>query len=148
MAEIRSLLVGLLIFSGIMLSLSTFWGDLTTTDHLQGYGYTNDQIQSMTSINLSSKSVANDITAKAEAIKTSVEQPVTGVPIIDTTYGYAKAALEAVQLPLQSIDLFTGIITDTEDSLGLPSYTSLIINSIIILIVVFAVLSAYLKWKV
>lgn len=151
MAEIRNLVIGLLLFSGVLLGMSSFYGDLTSPANLQGYNYTASEIASINPENLSNKNITNPVTAKIEQIENSLKSQQTGNTLYDTVsiaWGYINAGLAAITIPLDMVALFGNMVYDTLDYLHIPFWAAGIIIAIITIVIVFEVMSAYLKWPV
>ena len=147
MPEIRSLLIGLLLFSGVIVGMSIFYGDLTDDTNLAAYGLTAGQIANISPEDLGSMSVANEITQQTKDIEDTFKQPIGNTPL-DLAYGYINAGLNALTLPLAAVNLFSNMVADISDFLHLPAWVSGVIIGVISLIIIFEILSAYLKWRI
>lgn len=148
MAEIRQLMIGLLIFSGVVIGMAQFYGDVTSDANLQAYGYNSTQITAINPQDLSSKNVTNQITSTTTQVKETLEEEKTGLSGVDLAWGYINSALNVVALPLTAMALFTNLITDAVGLLGIPPFITSIVLGIIVIIIVFEIMGAFLKWKV
>lgn len=148
MAELRSFLIGLLLFSGVIMGISVFYTDLTSSANLASYGYSAEQIANMTPEDLSTKDVTEEINQKVSEIENKLRRRPTGNPSVDASWDYLNAALGALTLPLAAVDLMTTMVADTSNMLGIPPWFGSLVIGIIVLVVVFELLSAYLKWRI
>lgn len=148
MAEIRSLIIALLLFTGVTMGLSMFYVDLTSSTNLSAYGLTAGQIANITPADLSSMQTANNITQQAKDIETKLSATPTNIPAVDVSLGYITAAIEALSLPLSATSLYTNMLADATTYFGLPAWVSVIIFGIIVIVIIFEIMSAYLKWKI
>lgn len=147
-AEIRSFMISLLVFSGVIVGMSFFYVDLTSPTNLAAYGYTPAQIANISPEDLSSRDVANDIIEQTKAIEETLKQQPTGITAVDVAWGYINAGLSALLLPLNSVSLFTNMIDDVSSFIGLPTWVSVTVIGIISLIILMEIMSAYLKWRI
>lgn len=150
MAEIRQIFIALLVFSGVALSLTTFYGDMINPTYLAAYGYNDAQITGIlgSNTNISRLSVISNVTLKATKLKESVEEVnPTGLTVTDVAWGYINAAMNAVTLPLTALSLFQNMIEDASSLLGLPAYITSIIIGILVIIVLFEIISSFMKWR-
>lgn len=148
MAEVRSFLIGLLLFSAIVVGMSQFYTALITPEYLEAYGLTAAQIANISPEDLSSYNVTSELTNRTEAIEEALRQTPTGITAVDVAWGYINAAMSAVTLPLEAIAYFENVITTASHLIGLPDWVFGIIITIITVIIVFEVLSAYMKWRI
>lgn len=146
--EIRSFLIVLMLFSGVVVGMSLFYIDLTSPTNLASYGLTPGQIANISPDDLSSRDVSEDITTKTKEIEDALRQQPTGITAVDVAWGYINAALNAITLPFTAISLFSAMIADASVAIGLPSWVGGVVLGVIIIIMVFAVMSSYLKWPV
>lgn len=147
MAEVRALMIGLLLFSGVLVGMSTFYVDLTSSTNLAAYGLNSEQIANISPEDLSSRSVADDITQRTKDIEETLKQRPTGLTAVDVAWGYINAALSAITLPLTAVSLFTNMINDVSIFLNIPSWVGGIVIGVIVIIILFEIVSAYLKWR-
>lgn len=148
MAEVRALIISLVLFSAIIIGMTSFYGELTRPEYLAAYGLNSTQIDAINPDNLASENVTNLITEKVEGIEDALRSRPTGISTVDVAWGYINAGLSAVTLPLDAIAYFQNIITDSFQIIGIPGWFGTIIIVIITIIIVFNVLSAYMKWRI
>lgn len=148
MPEIRNLLIVLMLFSGVIIGMSSFYGSLTDPTNLAYYGMSPGEIANISPQDLSSSNITDEITQKVEDMETTMQQKPTGVPIIDYGWSFVNTALEALNLMLSSSYLFVNLITDTVAILGIPPWIIGIAVGVVLIIVMLEILSARLKWKV
>ena len=148
MAEVRSLMIALLLFSGVVVGMSIFYGDLTSSTNLASYGLTAGQIANISPEDLGTLGVANEITQQTKDIEDTLKQQPTGITPVDLAWGYINAGLSAITLPLNAVALFGNMINDVTGFLNLPAWVGGIVLGVISIIIVFEILSAYLKWRI
>jgi len=148
MAEVRAFLIGLLLFSGVIIGMSAFYGDLTDPSNLASYGLSSGEIANISPENLASRNVTIEITQKTAEIEEALKKETTGITAVDVAWGYINAALNAVTLPLTALFVFTNMISDTVTFLHLPAWIGGIALSIIAVIIIMTIMSAYLKWRI
>lgn len=135
MVEARTFLLAFLVFSGVIIGMTSFYGEL-----FNNYGYTADDISYLT--------VAENITTQTKDIENTLRTSWTGLPIVDETIAFISGALKAVGLMFSTVDMATITVYALSNELKLPDWVPGIIISAIIIMLVFVVISAYLKHKV
>jgi hypothetical protein len=133
--EIRSLIFALLVFSGFMMSISVF---------ITGIGQSSGQPVD----NLSYLSNAQDISVAAGQLENTWSTKITGIALID-------APLVSVLGFIQFIDLvgkllfswwFT-MINSIVLYLHLPAFFTVVISAGIMLLIIFEIISAIIRWR-
>jgi hypothetical protein len=133
--EIRSLLFALLVFAGFMGGMGVF---------ITGIGTSSGQSVQ----NLSYMNNAQDISVQAAALENTWQTKITGIALID-------APLVAVLGFIQFIDLvgkllfgwWFVLINQIVLLLHLPSFFSVVITAGIIILIVFEIISAIIRWR-
>lgn len=131
--ELRGLLIGLALFSGIVIGISSFYGELgtnygvTVTD----YGFLNRSAETA--------QLATDLQNRtAQSLAPSEVTAFNPLP-----------AIEAVKFGASSLGIVTGLIGDVSNpektGLPIPSWVSATLIVVIMIFVVFVVLRAWLK---
>lgn len=132
---IGHLFIALLLSSLIILGLSKFAVDLAGS-----YG--------QNSTNLQSLSKANETIESINTLKTTMETtPYSNIPLI----GGGLTIISGVDAVLKTITSFfanyTSFISGMVASLGIPTWVGDIAKGVVLLIFVFGILSAVLKWR-
>ncbi len=148
MAEVRSLLIGLVLFSAVLFGMSSFYSDLVDPTNLAGYGLNSTQIDAVNPQNLTGYVNTDEVTQLTKDIQTALDQHPTGIPAVDAAWGYLNAGFAALAFPLAAVGMFTNILTGGIEVIGIPAWIIGVIITIITLIIVLEILSAYLKWRV
>lgn len=146
--ELRGLFISLVLFSGIIVGMSAFYGDLTSAENLAYYGYTQAEIDAINPEDLSSMDIIDDITAQTEQMETTLNTDPTGIPIIDYGWKMVNMALNSFELLFGSTFLFTNLITESVNTIGLPPFIIGVVMAVIILIFIFEFISARLRYRV
>ena len=148
MAEIKSIMIGLLIFSGVVTGMSLFYGDLTDDSKLQSYGYTQDQIDSINPEDIQSKNRINDVNQRIESMRDAMrDNPLKGVPILEQVALFAIPALQAITIPLEMVCVIENMIEESFSFLNIPPFFTDIILASITITIIFAIISAFIKWR-
>jgi len=145
MAHISGLLIGLMIFSGMIMGMSVFYTDLTSPTNLQAYGMSAGQIANISPQDIRSIAVTNETVSYAKEIEAQLNQQPTGIEPLDVAWGYVNLGLNALFIPLRSVNLFTVMVEDTSEYIGLPPWVGLIAIGIVTILIILQILSIYVK---
>ena len=131
--KITTIVLLLLIFSGVIMGMATFYSDI-------GAKYNVD------AQNLTSMSVANDILEKSKQARTALgENPFTGIPVIggfiDFFYVGITSVWSSVNIFAGSISLAQNTINETATMLYIPGWAIGLFMAIITIVVVVALAS-------
>lgn len=144
LGNIGSLLVLILMVSIVATGLSMFYVDLADNPEYNisrtFYDSQGRELQSFRQINTTLEQV--------EGIKDKTEQLTQTIPVVGTLIGVLVAAYDALMMVFSSFFIFQNMITDTVLILGLPEFLGLAIMGIIIIIIIFTILAAAVKWRV
>lgn len=153
--EIRSLMIAIVVFSGVFTGMSTFYVDFIHPENLHSYGLNTTEVATITSYfnenNISQITETDTITDKTERIKealTNTDNPYANVPLVGDVYRFLLLGYAGIQIPLESVNTFQNIASNVDLIPGIPSWIIGIIITVILVMIVFAVMSAFLKWKV
>lgn len=136
MGELRGLLIGLVLFSGIVIGVTAFYGEMATNYGVTttaDFGYLNRSIETA---NLIAK-MQNRTAQTLSSSEVSAYNPLS--------------AIEAVKIGGESLGIITAMIGDVTSpdksgvSLPIPSWVSAMLIGVISIFVVFVVLKAWLK---
>ena len=135
--EIRYLVVGMLIFGGIITGMGLFAADLTSTYEVNN---TDD---------LSYLDESQTIIGETANYTTIFKQTdITGISILDVPFMIAKSAYQILKLSFSSLDIANTLIAQTADYLGLPTWFTSLVGGIIGALFLFVVVSVLLKYKI
>lgn len=134
--NITNLMIGLVLMSGVIYGMSGFYMDAATNNNLV-IDETLETFKHLNSTNTISQNMENTIVQSLQNI------PVLGYLAIVTVQGMA-ALTYAFELP----GLFFSMASDLTNFIGLPGWFPIMIQTVVILILIFVALGAYLKWKV
>lgn len=142
LGPIANLLIAVLIVSMIAMGLSSFYVNLAQTYNLNTTYYEGDTVKELQSF----KQI-EEITSKTQDFKNkteSITQHIPGTEVINILTG----AFGAVSLAFNSVFIFQNMIGDAVAIIGVPAWAGTAILGIVIIIIVFTILSAGLKWRV
>ena len=132
---IRTLVLSLLLFSGIALGMSSFLGSLSSE-----YSIANVN-------NLNSMSVIDNITKTAENMESQLSQNMNPIEL-----GYfiaIGAPLTALQMIFSTMVLFFTLISDLISSIvGFPSWLGTIITTSIVVFIIYEIISLVFRWRI
>ena len=137
----RDIYYGLLIVGGLAIGLGGFMNGF-----LSDYGIANTN-------NLTSFRIANHTFTQIENISsTFTGSSITGdtIPMLDIFYSTTTGGFKAIQLILNSVNLFQALISDTINTIGIPQagILTIIIMGMLTAFIIFEILSAVLKWRI
>jgi len=136
MGWIKSIIITIFIFSGIVVAISAFYGDLGSNYNVNasGIGFLNRSIQ-----------ISNTL----EEIQNRTQSG----SIFDAALFVARAPIDAAILAGQSIDVVEGISNDLSnpeslgtDAVTIPAWATGLLIGILMTIVIFTILSLWGKW--
>lgn len=133
MGDVQNAIIGLLLFSGIVLSFSAMGGNLAAN-----YNATTAVNSSYLDKSERTFELVNEM--KIQVSNTSI----TGVSWLDIPFTLASDSLSAIKLVFQSGDIVTGIASDIT-GLGFPAWTGALIVGVFTLILVFGIIKAVTK---
>lgn len=128
--EVRNLIIVAVIFSGVIIGLSGFYTDLADS---YGRGVTD-----LASFNRT-REAQNEITQLKESIEGETVETGTFVDIL------ATGVFTTLKLVMSVPDIFSTIIADISQIVGLPSWFTTMLLSLITIVVVFQIIKAVTK---
>ena len=136
MGEATGILISLIIVSGVIIGITAFTGDV-----LDNYGIASDDL---TYLNKTS-----EINTKVTEIKDTIEDTqITGVEVIDLPLTFIAGAYSALKLLLNIPDIMMTLLMEAGEVIGIPAWAIAMGTAIVVIIIVFVVLRAILKWDV
>lgn len=135
MVEARTFMISLLVFSGVITGMTLFYGEL-----FNNYGYTSQDISSL--------SASEELVTQAKEIETTVRTSVTRIPVVDEAIAYISAGLKSLSLIFNTVNVAQNTLIALSDILKLPGWITDIILGIMSILIIFIVISAYLRYKV
>lgn len=138
-AVIGNVIVLLLLLALVMISLTIYIGDITTT-----YSVNNTGLQNATYLE-----TARDVSNMSESMKQNIENAkITNIDILDAPLMVMSGGIEAVKILFKTMDLTVNIITDIAGITGLvPGWAVSIVLSIVMITITLALLGALLKYE-
>ncbi len=137
---IRTLVLSLLVFSGIAIGMTNFYGSLIANSAAYGSQYEITDVQNLSTL---------DVTAEIVNTTADMEFNLRDMNALETAYFIAVSApLTALNMIWNSVGLFNALVTDSISLLGFPSWLSAIIWTSILLFVIYEVLSLVFRWRV
>lgn len=134
--EIRNFLIMLLLFSGIIIGLSIFMSDLASKY--------NQNIEDLRTLNQ-----ITNIEEKAKELREAMQTKITGVPLIDIPFVAIKGFVEFIELVASALfGFWDAFINSIANYLLLPSWFITLVTTIIVIIIIFEVISAIIKWRI
>ncbi|MEM5867544.1 MAG: hypothetical protein QXG39_06460 [Candidatus Aenigmatarchaeota archaeon] len=134
--EIRNFLIMLLLFSGIIVGVSVFISDLASK-----YNQNIQDLRTMSQI--------TNIEQKSKELREAMQTKITGVPLIDVPFVAIKGFIDFIDLVATSLFVFwDATINSIASYLFLPTWFVSIITAIVIIIIMFEIISAIIKWRV
>lgn len=143
----KNMLVSLLLFSGVIIGMSSFYGSLTDSNNLAAYGMNADQINSIAPQNLRSRNVINNITGISNDISNNLGANKLDTTLTDAAFGYIAAGLNSIRLVFASFSLWITLISDSIVFIGLPQWFLDFSVALITVLAIMSLLAAYLKWR-
>lgn len=137
--KISTLTIRVMMFSMIVVGLSVFYGGLANS-----YGVTAPENMS------DNLDASSDLATKAEAMKEGLtKNPLQGIPVVEYFYTGAAAAWSVLNLMAGTVNvIFSTMSTITSDLFLVPPWAGSMILTILVLVVAFAIASAYLRDRV
>lgn len=137
MGDIKIIIIAAIIFSGVIVGISNFYGDIASAYNIQS-----------TDVSFLNKSLelANEVRAL---------QNRTAQPPAQSELGVFNpfSAIEVAKLSGKSVDILITMVGDASDptrtnlgSASLPSWASIVIIGVLMTIVLFVIVRAWLKW--
>lgn len=136
MAELRNLLITLLLFSGIIIGLSTFMGDLANKY--------NSNIE-----NLAGLSSIQKIQGETQQLEQTLRSSQITGTFLDVPITILSGVYQVFKLILVSfVEIWSGFMNSIASYLFLPSWFISIVIAIITIIIIFEIISVISKYKV
>lgn len=129
--ELRGIVIMLLIVGGVVVGLSSFYVNM-----FNSYGKPVEDVSFIGKAN-QTLSMTNEMSLKTQ-----------GSDLTDIVAFIFKAPYRVIKLAFGSVVIAKSMLTDMFNLMGLPNWFFNLIIGIFLVIITFAVLSAYLKWKV
>lgn len=130
--KIREIIISLVIFSGIIIGMSNFYIDLSTT-------------YDKSPTDLASFNASSDVHEKTEAMREMVESSRGGV--IGFVWSGLQIIYNVVLMPLDFIIIISAIVTDLAMtvSIPIPIWFTGIIVSIVMITIIYEIISILMK---
>jgi len=133
--RLRDFFMVLLIFALISIGGSVFLGDLTKT-----YGVSSQDISTLVPV--------SEIREEAEQMETQLRETQTGIAILDIPFTVVRGAYTLLKLMLIKVpELWFAFISSIGELLGIPSWASGIIITLLLFTLIFEIISVIMKWK-
>jgi hypothetical protein len=137
MTEMRNLVLGLILLSGVVTGLMQFAGAMFLE-----YGISNPN-------NLTSFDVAQNITIITKnSSETLLAEGIEDPDILTVLWSFGANSIEALKVMIGSAALYQNLIDESIRILGLPAWSSTIIYGAIVIFITFTLVSAFMKWRV
>jgi len=131
----RDLLISLVLISAVAMGFGEFYMSASST-----YDLNLTELDSFRQL--------NQTLTFSEEISNQTNTALRGIPILGEAAAVLIGGLNAFTLVLNIPAYFSGMISDTIGYIGLPVWFGIMITAIIGIILVFAILSAFLRWEV
>lgn len=135
MGEATGMIIGLIVVSSIIIGIMAFAGDI-----FDNYGIVSDDL---TYLNKTS-----EINAEVTEIKDAIESTQITGTILDLPLTFVAGAYSALKLLLNIPGIMITLIIEAGEIIGIPSWATAMASAIIVVIIVFVILRAILKWDV
>ena len=130
MAEIKNLLIAIILFSAVLLGVGGFYANLSTN-----YGTSTTDIRSLSALNQTQEQI--------NQIKGSIDRSEPNIlSLVDIL---ATGVFSTLKLMLAIPNIFSGIITDVAGILGLPGWVFGVFMALVTIYVVYAIIKAITK---
>lgn len=136
MSELRDMIIGLIMFSGLVVGFSTFYGNIATT---YGKTYTDLAFLNATS---RTNTMVNQLKSSVETTR------MTGIAIVDIPLTIASGVYNTLKLLFGSVNIFSSLLTDLTSIFGIPGWVVVMVMGIISTIIVFEIISGVLRYRV
>ena len=137
MGEIRELMIFMLLFSGIIIGTTIFYSDLFTR-------YDTPAVKNLASLNKTAQIVAKTQQVSSQINSTNIQPSLSGI------LGIASGVFGAISLMLDMPNIFGNLIGDVvsiSTELFMPRWFADMIMGIVSIIIVFAIISVYMKMR-
>ena len=134
MTEIRNLVLALVMFSGVVIGMSSFYGSLVSNYSISG------------AEDLSSMNVSTTIIERAESMENSLRNtnPIEGAFFIAIT-----APWSALMFTFDAVQLMQTIISDSiVHIVGIPAWLFNIAWAGVLVVVIYEILSIIFRWRI
>lgn len=136
MPELRNILITLLLFSGIIIGLSTFMGDLASK-----YSSNIEDLSKLSSI--------QRIQTETENLEQSLRSTQITGTFLDIPITVLSGVYQVFKLILVSfVEIWSGFINSIATYLFLPKWFISIVIGVVIVIIIFEIISVISKYKV
>lgn len=136
MGEIRNFAISLLLVVAVVMGLSSFYTNMASSYGLDLGGQSN----------LTAFDKLQNLTAKADEMRTSTESLASNLPgqiVLVLTAGFST-----VNIVFESFAIFTTMVSETVGIIGIPPWFADIIIVIVTLVIVFAIIAAAVRWDI
>lgn len=149
LGNLSSLLIAGIMASMVIVGMSSFFVDLASNPEYN-LSVTNFEtpVDEGGFGGFSTFNKSMEITERAKEIKDQVEVMTQTLGPVGVVIGVMFGAVQTVILTIGSISIFQNMVADAVGILRLPIWMETALFGIIIIIVVFTILSAVLKWRV
>lgn len=135
MGALKSLFIGVIVFSGIIIAISSFM-----TDTAEKYGKDIDDISVL--------GETEQINEKMVNLENTFRTKITGIFIVDIALVGIKGVLEFVDLMITSLfGFYFTLIHSIAEYLFLPSWFVGVVLSVVMAVILLASVSAIMKWE-
>ena len=133
----RDLVISLVLISAIAMGIGQFYMDISDNPE---YNLNLTELDSFRQL--------NQTLTFSEEISNQTNTALRGIPILGEAAAVLIGGLNAFTLVLNIPAYFSGMISDTIGYIGLPAWFGIMVTAIMGIILVFAILSAFLRWEV
>ena len=144
--NLSSLLIAVIMTSIIVIGMSSFFVDIASNP---AYNLSVTKLETPIEEggfgNFSTFRQIKEITKEAEEIKESTEKMTKDIPSM--IVGFLTGAINTIGLIFGSVSIFGNMISDAMLIIGLPPWLGMALIAIVIIIIVFTILSAVMKWR-
>ena len=136
MGEATGILISIIIVSGVIVGLMAFASDI-----FDNYDVSYDDLTYMNKTSEYEDSVSD--------VKDSIESAdATGIAWIDLPLTFVAGAYSALKLLLNIPQILISIVMEASYIIGIPAWVTGMVSAIVVVIIVFVILRAILKWDV
>jgi len=136
MENLKHLLFALVIFSGILIGMSSFTAEL-----FYNYGETSESVAAL--------GIQPEVEAHVTVLRDTIKDTkITGVNIIDIPLAIASGVYKTFKLMFYSVDLYSAILGNAAQLIPIPGWFINTVIGCISIFIIYQVISAITKWDV
>ena len=135
MGEASKIIIALIMISSAVVGISAFAGDI-----YDNYGITSDDLAYLNK--------TSEINAEVVEIKDAIESTQITGTVLDLPLTFVAGAYSALKLLLNIPDIMITLLVESGEVIGVPAWAIAMGSAIVVVIIVFVILRAILKWDV